>query len=74
MKEYGLRYRKYLHVLEEYNDANWIADSEESKSTSGYIFTPGGTAVSWKSSEQTCIAYSTMKSEFIDLNKAEEEA
>ena len=27
-KEYALRYGKYLHILEGYNDANWIADSE----------------------------------------------
>ena len=40
-KEYALRYRKYLPVLEGYSDANWIADSKESKSTSGYIFTLG---------------------------------
>ena len=45
-KEYALRYGQYLHVLEGYNDANWIADSEESKSTSGYVFTLGGAAVS----------------------------
>ncbi|KAF3645400.1 putative tyrosyl-DNA phosphodiesterase 2-like [Capsicum annuum] len=31
-------------------------------------------AVSWKSSKQTCIAYSIMKSEFIALDKAGEEA
>ena len=57
-----------------YIDANWIADSEESKSTSGYVFTLGGAAVSWKSSKQTCIARSTIESEFIALDKAGEEA
>ncbi|KAL0325398.1 UNVERIFIED_CONTAM: Retrovirus-related Pol polyprotein from transposon TNT 1-94 [Sesamum radiatum] len=44
------------------------------KSTSGYVFTIGGGAVSWKSSKQTCIARSTMESEFIALDKAGEEA
>ncbi|KAF3615187.1 putative transcription factor MYB21-like [Capsicum annuum] len=34
----------------------------------------GGGAVSWKSSKQTCIARSTMESEFIALDKASEEA
>ena len=34
----------------------------------------GGAAVSWKSSKQTCIARSTMESEFIALDKAGEEA
>ena len=44
----------------------------QSKSTS--IFTLGGVAISWKSSKQTCIARLTMESEFIALDKAEEEA
>ena len=39
IKEYALRYGQYPSVLEGYSDANWIADSEESKSTSGYVFT-----------------------------------
>ena len=73
-KEYALRYGKYPPVLEGYSDANWIADSEESKSTSRYVFTLAGAAVSWKSSKQTCIARSTMESEFIALDKAGEEA
>ena len=51
-----------------------IADSEESKSTSGYVFTLAGAAVSWKSTKQTCIARSTMGTEFIALDKAGEEA
>ena len=71
---YSLHYGKYPVVLEGYSDANWIADSEESKSTSGYVFTLAGAAVSWKYTKQTCIARSTMESEFIALDKAGEEA
>ena len=44
-KEYALRYKKYLLVLKGYNNANWIADFEESKSTSGYMFTLGGATI-----------------------------
>ena len=40
------------------------------KSTSGYVFTLGGGAVSWKSSKQICITRSTMEVEFIALKKA----
>ena len=47
---------------------------KDTKSTSGYVFTLGGAAVSWKSSKQTCIARSTMELEFIALDKAREEA
>ncbi|KAL6327095.1 hypothetical protein AAG906_014339 [Vitis piasezkii] len=72
--EYGLHYTRYPSVIERFSDANWISDSLESKSTSGYIFTLGGTTISWKSSKQTYIARSTMESEFIALDKAREEA
>jgi hypothetical protein len=71
---YGLHYTRYPPVLEGYTDANWISDTKNSKATSGYVFTLGGAAVSWKSSKQTCIARSTMESEFIALDKAGEEA
>ena len=46
IQEYALSYEKYPHVLKGYSDANWITDFEELKSTSGYIFTLGGIAVS----------------------------
>ncbi|WJZ95710.1 hypothetical protein VitviT2T_014456 [Vitis vinifera] len=49
--EYGLYYTRYPSVIKGFSDANWISDSLESKSTSGYIFTIGGAAISWKSSK-----------------------
>ncbi|PHU21708.1 hypothetical protein BC332_06815 [Capsicum chinense] len=70
----ALHYNKYPAVLERYIDAKWITGSNEVKSTSGYVFTIGGGVVSWKSSKQTCIARSTMESEFIALDKVGEEA
>ena len=73
-RDYGLHYTQYPAVLEGYSDTNWISDIKDSKSTSGYVFTLGGAAVSWKSSKQTCISRSTMESEFIALDKATEEA
>ena len=70
-QNYGLNYSKYPVVLEGYCDANWISDTKDSKSTSGYLFTFGGGAVPWKSFKQTCI---TMESEFIALDKVGQEA
>ncbi|CAL8086908.1 unnamed protein product [Prunus armeniaca] len=67
---FGLKYSGFLAVLEGYSDANWISDSDEMKSTSGYVFTIGGGVVSCKSSKQMCIARSTMESEFIALENA----
>lgn len=72
-RDYGLHYTRYLAVVEGYSDANWISDMKDSKSTSGYVFTLGGAAISWKSSKQTVIARSTMESEFIALDKCGEE-
>ena len=69
-----MHYNKYLVVLEGYCDANWISDSTDSKSTSGYVLTLGSAIVSWKSSKQTYIARSTMEVEFVALDKAGEEA
>ncbi|XP_070047410.1 secreted RxLR effector protein 161-like [Nicotiana tomentosiformis] len=71
-QDYALHYSKYPAVIKGYSDANWITGSSETKSTSGYVFTIGGGAVSWKSSKQTCIARSTIEFEFIALDKAGE--
>jgi hypothetical protein len=48
---YGLHYTWYPDVLEGYRDANWSSDVDEIKATSGYIFTIGDAAVSWRSLE-----------------------
>lgn len=60
--------------MELYIDANYIFDTRNYKSTSGYVFTFGGAAVSWNSSNQTLLARSIMESEFIALEKAAEKA
>ena len=51
-----------------------FSNASESKSTSGYVFTLGGAAISWKSSKQTVNTRSTMEAEFVALDKAAEEA
>lgn len=71
---YGLHYTKYPPILEGFCDANWISNLSDSKSTSGYVFTLGGAAVSWKSCKQTVNTRSTMEAEFVALDKAAEEA
>jgi len=52
----GLHYQKYLVVLERYSDADWNTLSDDSKATSGYIFSIVGRVVSWKSKKQTILA------------------
>ena len=73
-QDYGLNYGSYPAVLEGYTDANWISSKKALKSTSGYVFTLAGAAVSWKSSKQTVITHSTMEAEFVALDKCAEEA
>ncbi|KAK4406055.1 Retrovirus-related Pol polyprotein from transposon TNT 1-94 [Sesamum angolense] len=63
-----------LGVLEGFCDAKWVTDNDEVSSTSGYVFTLVGGAISWKSAKQTCIARSTIESEFIALELAGQEA
>ena len=64
--DFGLHYSGFPSVLEGYSDASWISNCDHS-STSGWIFTLGGGSVSWGSKKQTCIADSSMASEFIAL-------
>ncbi|KAK1684766.1 hypothetical protein QYE76_045614 [Lolium multiflorum] len=71
---YGIHYTGYPRVLEGYSDANWISDADETKATSGYLFTLGGGAISWKSCKQTIITRSTMEAELTALDTATVEA
>ena len=70
----SLTYYEFPAVLEGYSDASWITSANDNKSTSGWIFTIAGGAISWASKKQTCIAHSTMESEFIALAAAGKEA
>ncbi|GAA0165699.1 hypothetical protein LIER_21028 [Lithospermum erythrorhizon] len=66
-------FKRIPAMLEGSCDANWISGSHEISSTSDYVFTLGGGAISWNSSKQTYIARSTMKYEFIALELAGQE-
>jgi hypothetical protein len=57
-------YRRFDFLqIEWYSDSDYA--EEERKSTSGYIFTLAGGAISWKSSKQTITTSSTMYAEFV---------
>ena len=60
--------------LTSYRDADWASDKDERKSTLGYAFILGGKAVSWYSKKQSCIALSTMESEYVACSTAVQEA
>jgi len=60
--------------LRGYTDADWGGDLDESRSTSGYVFTLGEGAISWCSKKQDCIALSTMEAEYVACCLATQEA
>jgi hypothetical protein len=68
--DYGIHYSGYPAVLEGYSDANWISDVNELYATSGYVFTLGGAAVSWRSCKQTILMRSTMEAKLTTLDTA----
>ena len=57
-----------------YSDADWGGDKDDHRSTSGYIFQIGGTAISWYSRKQSSVALSTAEAEYMALSSASQEA
>ena len=62
--------RSYSQHIDGYSDSDFAGDVDDRKSTSGYIFTLPGGAISWKSSKQTVTASSTMYAEFVACYEA----
>ena len=56
-----------------YTDSDFQSDRDSRKSTSGYVFTFGGRAISWRSVKQSSIADSTMEAEYIAASEAAKE-
>ena len=72
---YGLLFkRSETKAILGYSDSDWGGDVADSKSTSGYLFQLGGTAISWQSKKQSCVALSTAEAEYIALAGAAQEA
>ncbi|KAL0303720.1 UNVERIFIED_CONTAM: Retrovirus-related Pol polyprotein from transposon TNT 1-94 [Sesamum radiatum] len=69
-----IHYGRFPAVLEGYSDASWIAKNSGSNGCSGYVFTLGGGAVSWKSAKQTLITRSTFEAELCALDMTGTEA
>ena len=60
-------------VLEGFTDADFAGDLDCRLSTSGYLFTFAGGAISWQSKLQKCTALSTTETEYIAANEAGKE-
>jgi hypothetical protein len=66
--DYGIHYSGYPAVLEGYSDANWISDVDELYATSGYVFTLGGTTISWRSCKHTILTRTTKEAKLVTLD------
>jgi hypothetical protein len=60
-------------VLDGFTDADMVGDIDSKKSTSGYLITYSGGAVSWQSRLQKCVALSTTEAEYIAITEAAKE-
>ena len=73
--EFGLLYcRSDSTRCVGFSDADWGGSLDDRKSTSGYMFQIGGTAISWRSNKQSCVALSTAEAEYVALAAAAQEA
>ena len=70
----SLFYTEYTKVIKGFSNASWCSEPDECKSTGGFVYTMGETAISWKSKKQTAVAQSSMESEFFALAVAGDEA
>ncbi|CAN0504157.1 unnamed protein product, partial [Discosporangium mesarthrocarpum] len=60
--------------LSGFADASFASDPYTNRSTSGYVFTMSGPAITWSSKMQPIVALSTTEAEYISLAHAAQEA
>ncbi|XP_055826272.1 secreted RxLR effector protein 161-like [Solanum dulcamara] len=71
----GLTFRKSEGILIlGYVDSDYAGDLDRRRSTTGYIFTLIGSAISWKSTLQTIFALSTTEAEYMAATEVVKEA
>ncbi|KAA0050234.1 putative copia-type polyprotein [Cucumis melo var. makuwa] len=64
--DYGLFYSSSKKFqLEGYCDSDWVGDTNDRKSTSGYVFFIGNTAFTWSSKKQPIVTLSTCEAEYV---------
>ena len=60
-------------ALHGYVDVDMVGDKDNRRSTTGYVFTVGGTTVSWVSTIQSVVALSTTEAEYVAAIEASKE-
>jgi hypothetical protein len=68
--DYGLTYsREYDITPTAYADADYGGCIDTRRSTSGYVFTMAGGAVTWSSKRQATVALSTVEAEYVAMSR-----
>ena len=60
-------------MLEGFTDSDMLGDIDSSRSTSGYVMTYAGGAVSWQSRLQKFVAFSTVEADYMAALEASKE-
>ena len=64
--DYGLLYSPSKHYkLFGYNDSDWARDTNDRKSTTGFVFYMGDTAFTWTSKKQPIMTLSTYEAKYV---------
>ena len=71
---YCISYNKSSEYVCEYVNSDFAGDLDKRRSTSGYVFTLAGGAISWMSKLQEIVALSTTEAEYIAASHACKEA
>ncbi|KAG7559470.1 Reverse transcriptase RNA-dependent DNA polymerase [Arabidopsis thaliana x Arabidopsis arenosa] len=73
-KDLGLFYTNHnKDGLVGFADAGYLSDPHTAKSQTGYVFTHGGTAISWRSMKQTITTTSSNHAELLAIHEASRE-
>ena len=73
-KEMCICFGKHDAIVHGYTDSDYAGHPDNRKSTTGYVFTFTGGAISWISRVQGCIALSTTEAEYVAAAEACKEA
>lgn len=78
--DHGIEYKRDAHIdppqinIQGYCDSDWASDTEDRKSTGGFVFTLAGGAIAWSSKKQPIVALSTAEAEYVAACEATMEA
>ena len=68
------RWQEGYFDLVGWSDSNWAQDTNDHRSTSGFIFDVAGSSIAWSSKKQATVATSSVEAEYIASANATKEA